>query len=928
MNKIFYGIRRLLLLNTASYALGDFPLDRPLSISAPNNRGKSTAINALQFPFLSHLNDMSFPRSNDDTRRYYFPYDNSYVVSEVITETGTFVIGASGKGQASGYEYQLFVYQDKLDVGDYLVASDEDEDNRKVRNLKELGAHLAMRGIFLKSLQPKQMRDALMGKTVTLQNNEKFTIGVFRLRSMTDDNFRLFIRVFKNLLHMNNVNLEEMKRLLIDVLLPGQGSNEVDFMARYMILREEVDKAKNRADTAVNIAPDVKRLSAAKSDSDDAHGIMRHLSPRISAGYERERERRMKEIDDIQGEIDSIEPTSQSITASLGPLQERIQTLAVKKEKFINALSSIYDGEVRFALYTDVASIEGRITIMQAEVEKLVGELQRTNQANIGSIKSDLRAIDQEIKTLESRIGAINNNLLFVLSEAFGERQLEIITKLLNSDLLSSLPIGEEGVSINDTGKLVDSFKQSLSHCKDGFYDDGNVRIDLAKIPSMPTVDYFDFDSLTDTLARRRDRKVQLERDLEVASDYASMEKKKNDLLKEIQSEQSALEAYRTYLEKIPLKPSIELDLSKVVNELEEASAAQQDMLRASYELGMRKTSLNANKLSLESSLRELQEKRKKMVDIPSDAPLGNPPRHQLLTALVDMIDAVLSAQEARQRAEADVTQLLTLIEQKGGSRFITGQGTDKSIQELVEAVEGAAEYIKQHENCEKAGLQEIGALLKGLADRFDTFEHEVNLFNRQMNSKTISNIRRIDFVIDSSNKILKAVRDIVSQDTIFSDPDKVHRAVRELHDLVTREGVRLSLESMFNLGIKVELENGKVTSSFNDANIQSTGTGLTIKVVLNVMLLSKLLYSKEGQSINIPIYIDEAGQIDPANQQTLIDQCMSAGFVPVFASVEAQAAADYWIGLSEVNGRIYVDQNDWFRLSQRSDAATEVLSV
>jgi len=89
MTNIFYGIRRLLLLNAANYGLGDFPLDRPLSISARNNWGKSTAINALQFPFLSNMNDMSFPRSNEDTRKYYFPYDNSYVVSEIVTETGT-----------------------------------------------------------------------------------------------------------------------------------------------------------------------------------------------------------------------------------------------------------------------------------------------------------------------------------------------------------------------------------------------------------------------------------------------------------------------------------------------------------------------------------------------------------------------------------------------------------------------------------------------------------------------------------------------------------------------------------------------------------------------------------------------------------------------------------------------------------------------
>jgi len=132
----------------------------------------------------------------------------------------------------------------------------------------------------------------------------------------------------------------------------------------------------------------------------------------------------------------------------------------------------------------------------------------------------------------------------------------------------------------------------------------------------------------------------------------------------------------------------------------------------------------------------------------------------------------------------------------------------------------------------------------------------------------------------------------------------------------------------LFNMGIEVELEGGKVVSSFNDANIQSTGTGLTVKVILNVMLLNRLLYIKEGQVVNIPIYIDEAGQIDPANQETLIDQCLPAGFVPVFASVEPQASADYWIGLNEVDGRIYVDQQDWFRLSKRDEMPEALLDA
>lgn len=916
MINIFYGIRRLLILNTASYSLGDFPLDRPLSISAPNNRGKSTAINALQFPFLSNINDMSFPRSNEDTRKYYFPYDNSFVVSEIVTETGTYIVGAAGKGQASGYDYQLFACQSKLDIDDF-IAGDDEADERRVRNYRELVAHLAKRGVWVKSLRPKQMRDALMGKTITLPNDEKFTIGVFRLRSMTDENYRLFIRVFKNLLHMNNVNLDEIKRLLIDVLLPGEGSTAIDFMARYRILNEEVESAKAKTDTAVAIAGDVKKLAAAKESRDEAYGVLRGLFSPITTAYESERERREREIEGIQSEIASIEPRMHDLKVSQPPLQNSIQEFAIQENELKKVLAGITEGEAKFALYPDVAQIQNQIGTMQAEVERLVGELQRTHPEDIKGIRSDLESINQQARGFAARIAAIDNNLLFVLTERFGESQIQTIAKLLNRDLLSSLPIGDDGVAILDEEQLFDHFSETLSRCRGGFYDDGRVRVNLGKLQPIDIDDYFNYDSIQEKIVRLEKRRSALERDLEVALDYTGMEQTKKDLLTSIKEEESNLAEYQAFLEARKRKPQLEDELTEMASALQHTRTELDGITEKLLKLGEAKQSLISAKAEKETGLSSLVVKYAQVAPVPSSEPVGTEPHHPLPTALEDMIDSYLFAQDARRTTTEQIEQRLANIEGKNGLRFTSGQDEDTTIRELVEAIEGTDEYIKQQENCQKAVSQEIGALLKGLTDRFDTFTHEIRRFNRQMNSRKISNINRIEFVVDGNNDILRAVNEIVDQDSIFSDPESVHRAVKQLDDLISRKNVKLSLESLFNMGIEVELESGKVTSSFNDANIQSTGTGLTVKVILNVMLLNRLLFIKDGQIVNIPIYIDEAGQIDPANQQTLIDQCLPAGFVPVFASVEAQATADYWIGLNEVGGRIYVDQEDWFRLAK-----------
>ncbi|WP_300460115.1 hypothetical protein [Desulfobacula sp.] len=111
----------------------------------------------------------------------------------------------------SGYEYQLFAIKKELILLDFLMDDETGGPRKTVRTLDQLERHLGLTDVWLKRLKPKQMQDALIGKEITINGTERFSIGVFRLKSMTDKNYRLFINVFKNLLHMNDFNMEDVK---------------------------------------------------------------------------------------------------------------------------------------------------------------------------------------------------------------------------------------------------------------------------------------------------------------------------------------------------------------------------------------------------------------------------------------------------------------------------------------------------------------------------------------------------------------------------------------------------------------------------------------------------------------------------------------------------------------------------------------------
>ena len=113
-----YGFQKLVLLNSAGYSRAELPLDDSVSIIAPNNTGKTSLINALQFLLIIDKRNMDFgAHSFENTRRFYFPDNSAYILLEVLLPSGMVVIGCVGKGLSHDYEY--FAYQGSLNIDDY-----------------------------------------------------------------------------------------------------------------------------------------------------------------------------------------------------------------------------------------------------------------------------------------------------------------------------------------------------------------------------------------------------------------------------------------------------------------------------------------------------------------------------------------------------------------------------------------------------------------------------------------------------------------------------------------------------------------------------------------------------------------------------------------------------------------------------------------
>src|SRR6266704_1746792 len=106
------GPQRLILINAGRYDYADVELSGSLQIVGPNNTGKTTLINTLQFLYLDDRRHMDFGSyTPEQTRDYYFPNQYSYVLFEVLGADGKYVLGWRGQSRVTSGEPERFLVE-------------------------------------------------------------------------------------------------------------------------------------------------------------------------------------------------------------------------------------------------------------------------------------------------------------------------------------------------------------------------------------------------------------------------------------------------------------------------------------------------------------------------------------------------------------------------------------------------------------------------------------------------------------------------------------------------------------------------------------------------------------------------------------------------------------------------------------------------
>ncbi|CAI3787011.1 hypothetical protein AHFPHNDE_00665 [Pseudomonas sp. MM227] len=931
-----YGIRRFALLNTAGYSLGLFPLEQPLSVYGANNLGKSASINALQFPILARMSDMSFGKYTlEQSRRFYFATDTSYILCEVVLAHGPHVIGVVGRGPGGGFGHQFFAYAGELDLAHYQ------QDGTCLRQ-KELFGNLERQGLKAYELKPEELRRLLVGGHTSVP----LDLTLIPLRSTSEQSLKTFRALFINLLHMREITAAKLKQLFLDAFEHSLRSGSVDYIAACEEAFRDVRRMEQDYNALVAAGPLVEALANGVAQRDTLRGKLHRLSPLLDAllgtwqDYAGARKEELViQSEHYRNEQDVLQDNQRGSTQELMRLEREISSI----QRWLGELSVLKN---RFALVTDVRMLEQQLLAAKDAHDELAGALAQSRQFSAQDLQERVGDIERRLKSIRQQLEHADNNSYARLREEFSQQDVDRLMRLFNGALFS-LPTGPRGLDLNDSNAWVDTVQSVLDRFKGERFELPGMSIDLSTIEPPVLQALADRAALREQSARLEKELQQLKTQQGVAADLSASKSRSETLYQQVLDAQKALEDYRR-------AQTLSVEEQDKLEQLAQLEAAQDELARASDGFTERVRQLSAKLQLVGRQIADLESKQRTLDDalrrrhlLSADLPFGTPFMEQVddsMDNLLPLLNDYQDSWQGLQRVDGQIEALYAQVRLKGVAKFDSEDNVERRLQLLINAYAHRTDEALTLGKARRAAVTDIARTLRNIRSDYDSLEHQLALFNREINKRQVSNLQSFRIVLAPNKDALKHIDQIIHSAGQYEEGEtlsvfdlnqsveqdsKNEEAKEYLARMVAANHNQLGLKDLFELAFEITKVNGQPVIHTDIDGAASNGTTMTIKALTNMYLLLHLMDRDQAGRIRLPYYLDEAADIDERNQAALLETSQQLGFTPILASVKPQVSAHVAIDLeggSSSDG-IYIDETDW-KFIRRHDELTKAVAA
>lgn len=893
------GPSRMVLLRAGKYDYGEVELINPLHLVGPNNIGKTSLIAVLQFLYIDDQRSMHFSREMAETRKYYFPNQNSYVLFECLTPTGYQVVGVQGLGPIRSYEFKRFAYQGQYDPDDYL------DEERRIREPEVVQSRLAAKEF--KWLEPRHLRAALTG----IGDNRDVNLGLVPIRQR--DHYERFRAVFGNLLRLAHLRQDELKQFLLEIHRGDFQQRTIDLEAGYSSqYRKVCAEAEGLRDLRA-IVEDVRRVLTLVADRNALRLLLPGLWAAVRAGY---------------GEVESeILSSKQKIAEDLTRLDKDGGCLAEEEKKYkderdtllqeVGRLAgNIQHHEQEAASFKDflVDFEKSRKNDLELKINRLGASLGQVVNFSVAQVRGRVGRMERELTGMQRRLDQFSRNVAAKLLPMMSDVEAGQVFRLINPEILG-LPYDDDGFIIKDERKFGPAIADFASRIQGEVYGDELVRFPLAGLSAPDLAAYRDAETLEKRIAEQEEVLQRERRILEAAVNREQIRAEKEKFQKECDRISIRLQQYLDYQERLPTIR----EWTKEKNTLEKRKQQLETRLA---ELAQRNKEIIIERQGLEDRGRELLSRRDKLLrrvqkltgpdSSWSVEPFDTENRH---------LDSLLELYEKKYGQHTDVASRFAeefrRIEQRTYGKYLGEDeaATLDNLQAEVEALEEREKAVQELWKSLAAGLQ---SAFKGLNRDLQTLTTRIDELNRRLGRVSISNLSRLRLILREHAEWTQRIKTVVEVEAmpLFFNSSVVSEAQNQLGELL-KQHRRVELSDLFDLHFEVTSGDGQTRRYPHLDSIESNGTTITIKVLINLILLKGLLGDKE---VSIPFYLDEASSLDRENLAAIVQEARKMGFVAVLASPEAMEAADSLYFLRENNGRIMLDpKTSLLRIERRS---------
>nr|MBP8878732.1 hypothetical protein [Flavobacteriales bacterium] len=862
-----------------------------IQLVGPNNAGKTTLINTLQFLYIDNRNHMAFgDHEPEATRAYYFPDHYSYMLFECLGPKGTYMLGWRGQSKASGGDPVRFTYDGGYDIADYMGKDD------RVLDPKTVNAKLAERNY-------RELKDAAAHRDSILVATKGESNGLGVVHLTETERYSHFKEVLKNLLSLRSIDQNEMKRslLMLASIPPNKPALEAN-----RLMTEDFERIRDRRLKLNTLKSEKERLEKYIGMSDTRFD----LEARLATVYADLMEKRRKAHDHnkhvkeaILAKQDALEKEKISTTEILKDLDEKIAEIAGAKGRAEGDLARITDLGKGLEEFVENMEREA-LNNAKDRLHTLNRQLGNAGEADRQRTARSLAEVTGRVASTERAIANFDKALISELRESMSNEDLHQLSKLFNLEILK-LPVEKGGVELKKRKQLDAMLKGMVESINDGVYNDAILKLPLPD-NSTGWMELVDVKALKKSLTDQKAEQDRLRKLMDAIENRETLAKERAGVQAECDAHIQLLNKWEHLQAAMVEEPRLQKRLSEVVKEKAAADKERKEIREKLDEISVKlfeqRTALNQEDERFNRLLRLME------ACVPPPAPEAKD--KVLVSVPNDPEDAIAlySKHMAEHNAMSrEMDQLRSKIENVLKSDIIgpTELETVRLMREQIEGLPTFEETLrKDWDNYLHLLRANFANVLNGLND----IKSAAEKLNRRFGNVSVSNLESLRMEVMDQNELVVALKELAETDHtgLFDSSGKLDAAYQSFRNKLS-ERLTLNYGDLFTLRFNVTTRGGR-THSYDNLQVESHGTAITIKVLFNLLVLRSMLKEdpkKHTPLSRVPFFLDEVHSLDAVNRKAVLGMARDLGFMAITAAPEPVSEVDALYFLRPVNGRL-----------------------